>query len=166
MGDQMPKEQYDYIKAIQDDCLESTNMTENEAWDFAFRCWQLGYKREKEMNTKNSIPIIEMSEIDKLPEILETLSPSQIFKDRHRPYNGQPWTDDGERGATEVKGVTMRDIVDCLHIALYESCGSPENVKSVYDLDLSNCDPIAIGQNLTCNIEKMMRIFPNMSNKF
>ena len=45
MGDCMPKEQYEYITNIQKDCLESTNMTEQEAWDFAFRCWQLGYMK-------------------------------------------------------------------------------------------------------------------------
>lgn len=48
MGDRMSKEQYEYIKALQDDCLECTNMTENEAWNFAFRCWQLGYKKEEQ----------------------------------------------------------------------------------------------------------------------
>lgn len=45
MGDVMPKEQYEYIEKIQRDCLERTNMTEEEAWNFAFRCWQLGYKK-------------------------------------------------------------------------------------------------------------------------
>lgn len=45
MGDCMSKEQYDYIKRIQNDCIERTNMTESEAWDFGFRCWQLGYVR-------------------------------------------------------------------------------------------------------------------------
>lgn len=44
-GSCMPKEQYEYIKSIQDDCLKSTNMTEQEAWSFAFRCWQLGYAK-------------------------------------------------------------------------------------------------------------------------
>ena len=43
MGDRMPKAQEEYIKKIQDDCIERTNMTEEEAYRFAFRCWQLGY---------------------------------------------------------------------------------------------------------------------------
>ena len=38
MGDCMPKEQRDYIEAIQLDCMERTNMTIEEAWNFAFRC--------------------------------------------------------------------------------------------------------------------------------
>lgn len=44
-GDMMPKEQQNYIEKIQKHCLEETNMTENEAYDFAFRCWQLDYDR-------------------------------------------------------------------------------------------------------------------------
>ena len=39
-GDMMPKEQYDFIKGIQDYMLEATNMEENEAWSFGFRIWQ------------------------------------------------------------------------------------------------------------------------------
>ena len=45
MGDQMTKEQYEYILSIQNDCLERTNMTIDDAWKFAFRCLQLGYKQ-------------------------------------------------------------------------------------------------------------------------
>lgn len=45
-GDCMPKDQYDYIKRIQDHCVKWTNMKESEAWDFGFRCWQLGYVRQ------------------------------------------------------------------------------------------------------------------------
>jgi len=41
-------------------------------------------------------------------------SSSDYRNDRDRPYNGQPWTDNGIRGRQEVKGVTMRDIKDCL----------------------------------------------------
>lgn len=47
MSDCMPKEQYEYITAIQHDMLEITNMTEDEAWNFAFRCWQCGYVKKQ-----------------------------------------------------------------------------------------------------------------------
>lgn len=47
MGDCMPKEQYEYIEQIQKDCIERTNMTEQEAWNFGFRCWQLGYLKNQ-----------------------------------------------------------------------------------------------------------------------
>lgn len=51
MADSMPKEQFEFISKIQADMLESTNMTEHEAWDFGFRCWQCGYaKVEKKPN--------------------------------------------------------------------------------------------------------------------
>ena len=45
-GDMMPKDQQEYIDRIQKHCLESTNMTENEAYEFAFRCWQLDYDKK------------------------------------------------------------------------------------------------------------------------
>jgi hypothetical protein len=48
----MPKEQREYIEKIQKDCLESTNMTESEAWTFAFRCWQLDYVKKGRMTDK------------------------------------------------------------------------------------------------------------------
>ena len=52
MGDVMPKEQYEYIREIESDCLERTNMTEAEACNFAFRCWQLGYIKIKKQEDK------------------------------------------------------------------------------------------------------------------
>ena len=41
MSDCMPKELNKHIKAMQDYLLDVTNMTEEDAWNFAFRCWQL-----------------------------------------------------------------------------------------------------------------------------
>ena len=40
MNDMMPKEQSDFIEKVRDKALESFNMDEHEAWDFAFRVWQ------------------------------------------------------------------------------------------------------------------------------
>lgn len=45
MTDCMNKEQKEYIKKIQKDMLTRTNMTVLEAYEFAFRCWQCGYKK-------------------------------------------------------------------------------------------------------------------------
>lgn len=45
MPDMMPKEQALAIAKIQKHCLDATNMTEEEAYTFAFRCWQLNYVR-------------------------------------------------------------------------------------------------------------------------
>lgn len=66
----------------------------------------------------NNIPILDPDDKDfndKMNfELWSTQSNSDHSNDRNRPYNGQPWTDDGERGKTEVKGLTMRDIKDCI----------------------------------------------------
>ena len=90
---------------------------------------------------------------------------------RTRPYNGQPHTDTGERGKTLVEGLTMRDIVDCYVMGLLESCEDRElsdKVKQgtwewndVYKIPV-DFDPIAVSQNMTCHIEMMMGIFPNL----
>lgn len=36
----MPKEQSEFINDLKEQMLVATNMTENEAYDFAFRVWQ------------------------------------------------------------------------------------------------------------------------------
>lgn len=112
----------------------------------------------------------------------------EINMQRDRPYTGQPWTDAGQRGATEVKGVTFRDIRDChtrayiLSHAYYKD-GTLERLEpnatiideaqkgvnaaisgnDLYTL-LGDVDPIAVSQNLGCEIEKIMGIFPNTGN--
>lgn len=55
-----------------------------------------------------------------------TQSSSDYRNDRERPYNGQPWTDNGERGKTEVKGLTMRDISDCIIKGMLLAANSPD----------------------------------------
>ena len=84
--------------------------------------------------------------------------------DRNRPYDGQPHTDDGERGKTLVEGLTMRDVVDCIVIGFLEASGSyPDN--PTYD-DMYKVtgypSPGAIIQCAMCNVEKLMGIFPNI----
>lgn len=111
---------------------------------------------------------------------------SGINMRRDRPYNGQSHTVKGIRGAQEVYGVTMRDIRDAFIRAFIIShpCYEPESLTPIepnYTLG-ENCnkgpdacicendvytlkgdfDPIAISQNLTCEIEKLMGIFPNI----
>ena len=39
-GNVMPKEQAEFINDLKEQMLVNTNMTENEAYDFAFRVWQ------------------------------------------------------------------------------------------------------------------------------
>lgn len=106
---------------------------------------------------------------------------------RDRPYNGQPHTDTGtHRGATEIKGITFRDLRDCFIRAYIRSHSYFENdslhklqpnatlieeaekgeaaalsQSDVYRL-VGSVDPIAVSQNLCCEIEKIMGIYPNV----
>jgi len=101
-----------------------------------------------------------------LDKKLEEISPSNYLDtlDRGRPYEGQPHTDLGERGKTEVKGITFRDLRDCFFRAAFAGSGllPEEYPKSIYDLPWGELDPIAVQQNLTCWVEKYMGIYPNV----
>jgi len=91
---------------------------------------------------------------------------------RNRPYSGPVQTAYGERGKTLVTGLTMRDIADCYVMGvLLSSYPAPEYGKvadgtwepnDLYALDLNKLDPVAIQQNMSCCIEKMMGIYPNV----
>jgi len=118
-------------------------------------------------------------------------SSSDYENSRERPYNGQPWTVNGIRGKQEVKGLTMRDIKDCLIQAMLV-CAPNDNLsdkvfeisddpaigkgtkyaakgtwrtQDVYKINFNNVDPIAIAQNLVCFIESYMGIYPNVNLK-
>lgn len=97
---------------------------------------------------------------------MERINPSSLAAhlDPTRPYDGQPHTDTGERGKTEVKGLTFRDLRDCFIRACYESSGLPieEWPGSVYDLPFDDMDILALATNLSNNVEKFMGIFPNV----
>lgn len=104
---------------------------------------------------------------------------------RDRPYNGQPHTGTGTRGATEVSGITFRDLRDCFirafvlshryyqdgtlnptpNAALIEEAKKGENAviceNDLYHL-VGGIDPMAICQNLCCEVERVMGIFPNV----
>lgn len=116
----------------------------------------------------------KISEINELEKVFDILGQStdSFRNDRDRPYNGQPWTDLGERGKTEVKSLTMRDIHDCFIMGFLDSLpGGHEKVEDntwcVNDLYMAlkntHFDPMAVSQNMNCHIEKMMEIFPNVS---
>lgn len=101
-----------------------------------------------------------------LARVLEALCPSSMAAhlDPSRPYDGQPHTVHGERGRTEVKGITFRDLTDAFVRACYESSGLPieEWPGSVHDLPWDQMDIMAVSQNLGCNVEKAMGIYPNI----
>lgn len=134
---------------------------------------------EEEMFDRLGIPVVGM---DDLGSKLANLNREGIKNmKRDRPYNGQVWTNMGKRGKTEVTGLTMRDIRDCYiravllsasHLVpdLYTEADKGEDANicgnDLYGFDLDKLDPIAISQNLTCEIERMMGIFPNVEPAF
>ena len=95
---------------------------------------------------------------------------------RDRAYSGQPHTSTGERGAQQIYGVTFRDLRDCYIRAMclargednpvaYEEALKGENAvlceNDLYDL-VGDFDPVAVIQNMSCEIEKLMGIYPNV----
>ena len=97
---------------------------------------------------------------------------------RSRPYNGQSHTDTGVRGQTKISEITFRDLRDCFiracflcsgdqNSAKYEEANKGEEAKlcekDVYELDFNKIDIIALSQNMSCEIEKLMGIYPNIS---
>ena len=60
----------------------------------------------------------------------------------------------------------MRDVADCIVLAFLSCAGMERDCPIRDDLysipDLNELDPGAVVQNATCNIEKMMGIFPNV----
>ena len=106
--------------------------------------------------------------------LIELDGASAYSNDRNRPYLGQPHADEGVRGTQKVKGLTMRDVRDCFIKGALLSNGVDQPMlydkvekgtwskDDVYELDWTNIDPIAVAQNMTCEIEKMMGIYPNV----
>ena len=84
---------------------------------------------------------------------------------RNRAYDGQPHTDQGERGQQIVRGLTMRDISDAIVLGFLDAGGVKRECPihdDIYRLDLNELDPGAIIQNALCHIERMMGIYPNV----
>lgn len=134
---------------------------------------------------KTKPDIISIVDFDGLANALDQLGSDHNMQ-RDRPYDGQPWTANGVRGSTLVAGLTMRDISDCFMRAfimshsrfkdntmeelqpnatlINEANKGDKAVLSSNDLYtlIGDIDPVAVSQNLGCEIEKMMGIFPNI----
>lgn len=146
------------------------------------------------------IPTIDLSghSPESIGDVLHnaiTVMNGSNFMNRDRPYTGQPWTDTGKRGSTEVKGITFRDIRDCFirayiishpyyvydevkrectlirqepNATLIDEANKGIHAKlngsDVFSL-VGDIDPIAVSQNLGCEIEKIMGIFPNIPDQ-
>ncbi len=132
----------------------------------------------------SDIPIFEFPEdeedSDRLWRQVENeLGFNDMNMNRDRPYSGQSHTTTGIRGATKIKDITFRDLRDCLVRAvclsashlneeLYTEADKGENAalcaNDLYKFNLNELDPIAICQNLTCEVERIMGIYPNIPN--
>ena len=124
-----------------------------------------------------TIPVVELEDFGEA--IIQMAGPKSMKRDRS--YSGQSHTDNGIRGQTEVKGLTFRDLNDCFvraillsapHLVpkLYDEALKGENAELngnvLYAFDLDQLDPIPIGQNLSCEVERVMGIFPNAPGPF
>lgn len=109
-----------------------------------------------------------MDAIERIAEAIEETSPFGYLEtlDPKRPYDGQAWTVHGERGRLVVQGLTTRDIQDCFIVGCFQASGlSPlDYPKSVYALPWDEMDPEAVAQNMCCEIERRMGVFPNIAN--
>lgn len=105
--------------------------------------------------------------MDWMARAIRTLNPADYATaalGRDRPYDGQPHTDEGTRGATLVSGLTFRDVKDCFVIGAFRASGlSPDQYPAdIYGLDWASMDPLAVAQNMACAMEERMGIFPNV----
>lgn len=97
--------------------------------------------------------------------------------DPQRPFTGQPHTDQGERGKTMVTGLTFRDVCDCFVVGWLMASGRSSLAESgtasyndVYEPGINtntgepdhDIDPLAVMQNMSCEMERRMGIFPNV----
>ena len=90
---------------------------------------------------------------------------SAFSLERDRPYDGQPHTDRGKRGQEIVKGLTMRDVSDCIVRGFLDAAGHQSDFPihdDMYKLDLNEVDPGTVIQNAMCHVERMMGIYPNV----
>ncbi len=114
---------------------------------------------------------------DILEQALDDLGFNDHSMERSRPYTGQLHTDTGERGRTEVKGITFRDLRDCFIRGAFLSAGDQDRARydeackgeaaalcenDLYTLDWNKLDPGAVCRNMSIEVEKIMGIYPNV----
>jgi len=142
----------------------------------------------RQFNLPEEVPILDVASENFKEEfafnVWSTFSCSDYRNDRERPYNGQPQTSDGERGKTEVKGITFRDLQDCMIQGFLNAsddndlakltferneefknteyaCKGTWRPQDVYKIK-DDLDPLAVIQNALCFVEFYMGIFPNV----
>jgi hypothetical protein len=108
---------------------------------------------DKRIHMIGDIPVFNADDADQMESLRKILADDPYGGDRSRPYLGQRHTDLGERGKTEVRGLTMRDIGDCIRRGQILARAPGDRV---------DYDEIAVIQNAMCEVERMMGIFPNV----
>lgn len=125
--------------------------------------------------------------VDQLTNAMAVLSgPENML--RSRAYTGQPQTSLGDRGKLMIEGLCMRDLQDCYIRAYIRSHPTREEdgtviepnatlykeaLKGQYAMLNSNAlfklvgevDPLALFQNLACEVEKNMGVFPFLDGR-
>lgn len=107
---------------------------------------------------------------------VEIAGSSAYSNERDRPYDGQPQTANGLRGRELISGLTFRDVKDCFINGALLSCGGIDGCENLYEraetntwieddlykIPFEKIDPLAMWQNMACEMEKMMGIYPNV----
>jgi hypothetical protein len=97
---------------------------------------------------------------------------------KHTMHEPQPHTDAGKRGEHIVNGITIRQIAECVLRGMLDGgtlyhdqdnaidtihLGYHQLIDLIYEVEwIDNFDPVAIQQNVSCHIEKVLRIYPNV----
>ena len=125
--------------------------------------------------------------VDELTNAIAVLAgPENML--RSRAYTGQPHTSLGDRGKLPINGLCMRDLQDCYirayikahptldeegkdiepNATLYKEASRGQhamlNSNALFKL-VGDVDPLAVFQNLACEVEKMMGVYPFLPNR-
>lgn len=92
-----------------------------------------------------------------------------LYMDPNRPYDGYGYTFGSSRGKTTLEKLTIRDIRDCFIRGVLLAAGDNNlyklasygkysilNSNDIYEIPIGELDPMAIFQNMACEIEKLL----------
>ena len=118
-----------------------------------------------DINEKRNEKETPISSINDLTNVIDQFNAHNI--DPNRPFTGQAHTVQGERGMTEVNGIRLRDIADCIAIGLINSTLNMDlrekidnktlTYNDLFTLDFNKIDPVALIQSACYQIEHAMK---------
>jgi len=92
-----------------------------------------------------------------------------LYMNPTRPYSGRIFSFSSNRGKASLEGITIRDVRDCFIRGLLQASGnnglhkladhgknSILNTGDIYAVPLDEVDPMAVFQNMACEIEKLI----------